>query len=497
MTQLLEMSGVAVAEPVELSPARHPLPRRGRSRLIRRTLITADVAGLALAFLIAELLFGSHGRIDRVHEDVEVLLFVASLPFWIAGAHVYGLYKQDEQRTDHITMDDVVGVVNLVTLGTWLFFGLTVLTGVAHPIFDKLGAFWVLAIALVTTCRIAGRTFARRRPAYVQRALIIGAGPIGQLVAAKLVRHPEYRIELAGFVDGSSYASGPIAPVLGEPADVVDLIGEHDIDRVIFVGAEPARDVLIQLVRELHEHDVQVDLVPPLYEVVGPTFGVHTVEGLPLLGLPPVQLTSWSRALKRGVDVIVSSILLVLLAPFFGLIALWIKLDSAGPVFFRQVRVGLGDEYFRLYKFRTMVVDADARKREFAHLNRHHHQNGDGRLFKIDGDPRVTRSGRFLRRYYLDEFPQLVNVLKGNMSLVGPRPLIPEEDVFVGEWGRKRLRLKPGMTGAWQVLGRSETSFDDMIKLDYIYVTNWSLAGDFRLLVQTAGLVARGTGRSF
>jgi exopolysaccharide biosynthesis polyprenyl glycosylphosphotransferase len=494
LSGVLELQRIA-AEPVRSLPLLEARPRRGRGRLIRRTLIAADLAGLGLAFLAAEAFYGSHAQVDAVHGNLEALVFLASLPLWIAGAQVYGLYSQDEQRTDHTTTDDLKGVLNGITLGTWLFFGATSLTGVAEPNLHKLATFWLLAIALVTLGRVAGRTFARRRSAYVQRALIVGANDDGRLVASKLARHPEYRIDLVGFVDGTSYASGGTAPVLGEPADLIGLIAEHGIDRVIFTSGDAPRDVLVQLVRELHEHDVQVDLVPPLYEVVGPTFGVHTVEGLPLLGLPPLRLTRRSRVLKRGVDIVVASVLLVLLAPVFALIALWIKLDSPGPVFFRQVRIGLGDRPFRIYKYRTMVADAEERKRDLAHLNSHL-QNGDGRLFKIHGDPRVTASGRFLRRHYLDELPQLIDVLRGEMGLVGPRPLIPEEDVHVGEWGRKRLRLKPGMTGLWQVLGRSEISFEDMIKLDYIYVTNWSLAGDFRLLVQTAGLVARGADAS-
>jgi exopolysaccharide biosynthesis polyprenyl glycosylphosphotransferase len=492
---VLELEGIAPAESMRpLLGAASPHLRRGRGPLIRRTLVAADLIGLAGAFLVAELLFGSNGRADAVHANVEPLVFLATLPLWIAGAKAYGLYSGDEQRADHITTDDLKGVLHGITLGTWLFFGATSLTGLAVPNLHKLATFWILAIAFVTATREIGRVFARRRPAYVQRALIVGSDDVGRLVAKKLARHPEYRIDLAGFVSAEpAYTLG--APVLGEPADLLDVVAEHRIDRVIFTTGDGPRDVLVQLVRELHEHDVQVDLVPPLYEVVGSTFGVHTVEGLPLLGLPPLRLTRASRALKRGVDIVLASLLLVILAPAFALVALWIKLDSSGPVFFRQVRVGLGDRHFLIYKFRTMVADAEALKCELVHLNRHY-QNGDGRLFKIDDDPRVTRSGRLLRRYYLDEFPQLVNVLRGEMSLVGPRPLIPEEDAHVGEWSRNRLRLKPGMTGVWQVLGRSEVSFEDMIRFDYIYVTHWSLAGDFRLLVQTAGLIARGTGRS-
>jgi lipopolysaccharide/colanic/teichoic acid biosynthesis glycosyltransferase len=173
----------------------------------------------------------------------------------------------------------------------------------------------------------------------------------------------------------------------------------------------------------------------------------------------------------------------------FGVIALLIRLDSRGPFFFRQVRMGARDRTFRIFKFRTMVADADARKHEVAHLNMH--ITDDPRMFKIPNDPRVTPIGAFLRRYSLDELPQLINVVKGEMSLVGPRPLILEEDRHVAEWARKRLNLRPGVTGLWQVLGRSDIPFDEMIRLDYLYVTNWSLWNDLRLLFQTVPALTR------
>jgi lipopolysaccharide/colanic/teichoic acid biosynthesis glycosyltransferase len=181
-----------------------------------------------------------------------------------------------------------------------------------------------------------------------------------------------------------------------------------------------------------------------------------------------------------------------LLAPMFALIALLIKLDSPGPVFFRQLRMGIGNRVFRMYKFRTMTADADEKKAEFASLNKHAHRGGDPRMFKIADDPRVTTVGRFLRRYSLDELPQLLNVLKGEMTLVGPRPLILEEDRHVEDWARRRLDLKPGMTGLWQVLGRNEIPFEEMVRLDYLYVTSWSLARDFLLLFQTIPLILKG-----
>jgi len=175
---------------------------------------------------------------------------------------------------------------------------------------------------------------------------------------------------------------------------------------------------------------------------------------------------------------------LVVLSPLFLATAIAIRLNSTGPIFFRQIRIGRGQNPFTIIKFRTMVPDAEERKAEVAHLNAHF-GHGDPRMFKIPDDPRQTTVGRFLRKYSIDEFPQLWNVLRGQMSLVGPRPLIPHEHQFVNDWGLRRLDLTPGLTGLWQVCGRSEVTFSQMLVLDYLYVTNWSLWGDIKLILRT------------
>jgi lipopolysaccharide/colanic/teichoic acid biosynthesis glycosyltransferase len=210
---------------------------------------------------------------------------------------------------------------------------------------------------------------------------------------------------------------------------------------------------------------------------------MHSVEGIPLVGLPRRRLPRSARALKRAFDLVVSIVAGIAFIPFLAIVAVAIKIDSRGPVFFRQIRMGANETPFTILKFRTMQSDAERRKSEVAHLNCH--LRADDRMFKIPSDPRVTRVGGFLRRTSTDEFPQLWNVLRGEMSLVGPRPLILEEDSHVREWARYRLALKPGMTGLWQVLGRSDIPFGEMVQLDYLYVTSWSLAGDVKLIAKT------------
>jgi exopolysaccharide biosynthesis polyprenyl glycosylphosphotransferase len=472
----------------------HRFARR-RGWLVPRALGLADALGLVLAFVFAELLFGGGGARGPLNSSTETFVFLATLPAWLLGAKLFGLYDHDQQRTDHTTTDEIAGVVNLVTLGTWLFLALSWDASFVAPSPHKLLAFWGVAIVLVPLGRVAARAVCRGRLAYVQNTLIYGAGEVGQSVARKLLHHPEYGVNLVGFVDPNGYGDSvrpDTVPVVGTSERLREIVEAFQIDRVVIAFPAEPYEILIDRVRSLADLHVQIDIVPKLLDVMSPSVDVHSVEGLPLIGLPQVVLTPTQRRLKRAMDIVVSFIGLVLAAPLFALIAVLIKLDSRGPVLFRQVRMGAGEKPFRMLKFRTMVGEADARKADLAHLNKHAGQLGDARMFKIANDPRATRVGKFLRRYSLDELPQLANVLMGQMTLVGPRPLILDEDQYVGGWARKRLDLKPGMTGLWQVLGRNEIPFGEMIKLDYLYVTSWSLWRDCRLLLRTIPLMVKG-----
>jgi exopolysaccharide biosynthesis polyprenyl glycosylphosphotransferase len=463
-----------------------------RGWLVRRMLALADVLGIALAFLLAQWLISpTSPTAQQLDVATEYLLFLLTIPLWVLGAKLYGLYDSDEERTDHTTLDDVVPVVHLVTIGAWLVFASSWLTGLADPDIQKLALFWASAILLVTISRAIARSLCRRSLFYVQNTVIVGAGEVGQLVARKFVQHPEYGINVVGFVDDSPRDRDPELGdigILGEPVRLAAIIRSYEIERVIVAFSNDSHEATLRLIRSVKDLDVQVDIVPRLFEVVGPSVGIHSVGGLPLVGLPPFQLSRSSRLLKRLTDVVLSAIGLLFLAPLFAVVAVAIKLSSPGPVFFRQTRMGANDREFKIFKFRTMVSGADAMKQQLAHLNKHA-GNGDPRLFKIADDPRITSVGRVLRKYSLDELPQLINVLLGQMTLVGPRPLVLDEDQHVGEWARRRLDLKPGMTGPWQVLGRNDIPFGEMIKLDYLYVTNWSLWRDIKLLLQTVPAV--------
>jgi exopolysaccharide biosynthesis polyprenyl glycosylphosphotransferase len=463
---------------------------RRRGWLVRRMLVFADVVGLAVAFLIAQLVFGSYGAEDRVGQTSELWIFALTLPGWIIVAKLHGLYERDEERADHSTADDVVGVFHLVTVGAWLLLLGGWLTGLADPKLFKLAAFWALAIALVTVARVVARFSCRRSVAYLQNTIIIGAGDIGQLIARKLIQHPEYGINLVGFVDDEpKERRGDLRSLtlLGKPEQVPELVSLLDVERVIIAFSNVRDERMMVLVRSLRVLDVQIDIVPRLFELVGPKVGVHTVEGLPLVGLPPARLSTSSRLIKRALDIAGAALGLIFTAPLFAFIAWRIKRDSPGPVFFRQTRLGLNMKEFMALKFRTMNVDTDASEhREYVKsIMTAGAAMGPNGLYKLERESAVTPFGRWLRRTSLDELPQLINVLRGEMSLVGPRPCIPYETEHFAPHQFERFLVPAGLTGLWQVTARANSSFGEALEMDVAYVRGWSLGLDLRLILRT------------
>lgn len=466
--------------------------RGRRGWLMRRALAAADLLGLTFAFIVSLVFFAGTGPANDFSDLAELGIFAATLPIWCLVAKLHGLYDSDEERADHSTADDLTGVFHLITLGAFTMLVTIEMTGFADPSIARFFWFWVIAILFVTTFRSLARLVVRRSKAFIQNTVIIGAGEVGQTVARKIGLHPEYGLHVVGFVDAQprerQRGLGSLT-ILGTPNDLESLIGEHHIERVIVAFSNERAEDTVELIRSMDELRVQVDIVPRLYEVLPTGVDLHTIEGLPLVSLPPGKLPRTSLMLKRVFDVVSASLGLIVLSPVLLGVAIAIKLDSRGPVFFRQVRMGSGAREFRIFKFRTMYTNAEDVKHELAHLSKH--ADGDDRMFKIPDDPRVTRVGRFVRRYSLDELPQLINVVRGEMSIVGPRPLILDEDRHVIDWRRRRLNLKPGITGLWQVLGRDGIPFDEMVKLDYLYVTNWSVFQDIKLILRTIPVLFR------
>jgi len=481
------------ALPAAVAEESKPFGRR-RTWLSRLMLVHADVFALLFAYFVAERLLGNGATAGQAMTSTGAL-FLATLPAWILGIKAAGLYSRDDELIHHTTLTEVPRLFLAVTVGTWSFVGLAWLMSLHKLDTGQLIVFWLAATFLLVVVRTIARSEFQRDPDFPQNTVVVGAGSVGQLLGRKILRHPEYRLRLLGFVDAAPKERREdleALKILGNAADLPRLVEELAIERVIVAFSNDSHEQTLDLIRLLEDRNVRIDIVPRLFDVLPPHLSHQTVEGIPLVAVPRLRLSTTSRFVKRSFDLVLSTVGLVVLAPFVAMICIAIKLDSPGPVFFRQRRMGAGERPFRMFKFRTMFADADARKSEVAHLNKHARPGGDPRMFKVQADPRVTGMGKFLRRYSLDELPQLANVVLGHMSIIGPRPLILEEDECIEAWGRRRLVLKPGITGLWQVLGRSAIPFEEMVKLDYLYVTTWSLANDCRLLLQTVPEILRG-----
>jgi exopolysaccharide biosynthesis polyprenyl glycosylphosphotransferase len=467
-------------------------------------LAVADLVGLVIAFAIAENVYGppaaTLGHHDAVARITEYLFFVLSLPVWLVLAKLFGLYNRDEERADHSTSDDLTRVFHLVTFVVWLLFAVVVLTRVIAPEPEKLLLFWAAAVVLVVAGRATARTICRRRIEYLQNTIVVGAGDVGQMIAKKLLNHPEYGINVVGLVDAEPrkrHRGLQHLALLGPMTDLTRIVRVLDVERVMFAFSnEPDADVL-ERIDELRGMGVQVDIVPRFFESIGPNVQVHTIEGVPLVGLPPTHLSSSSLLVKRLLDVAVSAAGLVALAPLLAAICVLLRVTSRGPVLYGSARVGRRGRHFVAYKFRTMRLNARDElktmlsdpvvRAEFA------------RTHKVPNDPRVTRVGMFLRKTSLDELPQLLNVLRGDISLVGPRPitateyeLMDADERAAAYWSISDLR--PGLTGYWQINGRSGLDYSDRVWLDSTYLSGWSIGLDLTIIARTFRVVLAGRG---
>ena len=508
-TEPMANGAVSVAQLTLAESLGHTLaerkPRRiSRESALRRLLVVTDIVALTLALVVIEFWGNFHnGQTVSVLRDVALLAF--GIPMWVLLAHGHNLYHADSRRADHGWIEELMPIIQMATIWSWAILLAISMTGIRPVGIPKLAVFWGLTIVFLLVLRSATRFWARRRSWYLQNALVVGTPLQAASVLRRVLRHPEYKINVIACVDtgaatnideGSERAVARMVaqtPMIRGDINLPELIEQLDIQRVIFApGAKETRDGVESLC-ELGEREVHVDLIPSWSDFVGRRLEFHELEGMPLLTVPPTSIRRSDLVRKRVFDVFASSIALALLSPVFLICAIAIKIDSDGPVLFRQRRVGRRDRRFEMLKFRSMYTNADGLKDEVAGLNFHGGGNVHG-MFKVREDPRITRVGRWLRRTSLDELPQLLNVLKGDMSLVGPRPLIECEDRQVEGRFRRRLSSAPGLTGPWQIHGRSEIPFEEMINLDYLYVMNWSLWGDIKLMLRTVHAVLRGHG---
>lgn len=359
-------------------------------------------------------------------------------------------------------------------------------------IFGYAGVFVFVLLSIGRLLEGAVRERLRRRGIGVRRALIVGAGEIGRTVMRNLMAQPEIGYEVVGFVDDApekGHTDMGRLKALGDTANIPTMVAEHAIDEVIITLPWISHRKIMRVIAQCERQNVRVKLVPDMFQISISQVELEVINGIPMLGVREPSIRGWNRAVKRTVDVLVVSLGLVILSPLMALIALAIRLNSQGPVIFKQIRVGRDGEEFLVYKFRTMREDAEDTKGHLSDQN-----EAQGPIFKIRDDPRCTRVGRFLRRSSLDELPQLYNVLRGEMSLIGPRPPIPDEVKQYKPWQQRRLETSPGITGLWQVSGRSDLTFDEMVLLDLFYIENWSLLLDIKIALRTIPTIMLGTG---
>ena len=470
---------------------------RSPSRLRVATTLTADAVALVASAMLAgwvgaaladalvlDRLFASFGADPRGG----IVVFVLTTPYWLAALWAFGLYREPGRSIGGRNVTDALGGLTALTSASWLLLvAFVFIEGDDAPV-ALLVAFWLLAAMLVPLARWVTRLTVWSRVDFQERVLIIGAGEVGHTVAAKIDKHPEYRIKLVGCLDDGEPRTngngGAKLRILGALGDLERIVAAEQIDRVIVAFSQARHDDFLRVVRACADSHVQVNIVPRLFEVVSSRSLVDDVEGIPLLDIGHAELSRFNMAAKRVFDLILGGLFCVVALPLIGIVALVIKLDSRGPVFYRQERMGRGAKPFLIYKFRSMHEGAQELREELSSQNDY-----SGPMFKMKQDPRITRVGGWLRRWSVDELPQIFNVLKGEMSLVGPRPLWVDEAKQCTGWTQKRLDITPGITGLWQVLGRSDIPFDEMVKLDYMYVTGWSMSWDIKLLLQTVPAV--------
>jgi exopolysaccharide biosynthesis polyprenyl glycosylphosphotransferase len=433
-----------------------------REGLYRRTLAAADALA-AFAALALVVVWDAGAQLQG--------WVLMAMPVAVFVAKVGGLYERDELVLKKTTLDEAPALLQITGLFALIVFlgqNVFVHKGMTPPLVAEL---WVASFIAVFLGRVAARKLASllSRP---ERCLIVGD--------AEAVRTVRGKLETGG-VNAKVVASVRLDPV--NPRVSVErfrsIVCDNDVHRVILAPVTTdARDTL-ELVRVAKSVGVRVSLLPRLFEVVGSSVEFDHLDGLTMLGVRRFGLTRSSIALKRMFDMAGSTLMLLAVAPIMAAVALAVRLDSRGPILFRQTRIGRDGKPFEIFKFRTMVPDAEERKQALAHLN-----ETEG-LFKITDDPRITRIGAWLRRTALDELPQLLNVARGEMSLVGPRPLVVDEDAKIGGLDRSRLHLTPGMTGHWQILGSARIPLHEMVGIDYLYVANWSLWTDLKILLRT------------
>jgi exopolysaccharide biosynthesis polyprenyl glycosylphosphotransferase len=484
-----------------------------RARTLAVSIFLIDLTLVAAAFLAAYWTRDSiFPRIwpetfpTRLYPLAEYLpLLPLALTIWGALLLMSGRYRS--HRTVPI-LEEAWAVIRVCLVGAAFFTLLLYAARIDEQLLgnDKISRFWILLFAafscvFLLTEKLGLRITSRwvRMHGYNYRTvLIVGTGPTALTIADSILSHRFWGYRILGFITNGEPLSPEVTaswpafgPILGEVEDIPRIVETHSVDDVIFAVHRRDFDRLEDLFLNLQEQGIRTRFALDLFPHTRAQVQVEELDGMPLLAFANAPTSHFPLLAKRVLDIAMSSLLLLLGLPVVLAIALSIKLSSGGNVLFRQTRCGLNGRSFTLYKFRTMVADAEERRRELLHLN-----EMNGPVFKLKADPRVTALGRFLRRFSLDELPQLWNVLRGDMSLVGPRPPIPEEVAKYQRWQRRRLAMKPGLTCLWQISGRNELDFDRWMELDLEYIDSWSPMLDLKILLKTIPAVLSGRGAS-
>jgi exopolysaccharide biosynthesis polyprenyl glycosylphosphotransferase len=449
-----------------------------RDGTFRRALVVADLAAAYLALLLAISVVGT----------VPVSLRLAAAlvgPFVVLVSKVIGLYDRDQHVLRKTTIDELPSILQLSVL-----YALAAWFAEAFLFHGQLERSQVFVLAATTFVLITGGRWLARHVARTitppERYIVLGSDAETARITRKLSSSTDVRASLVGRValHGDTKHTSTDHVVLGKTEVLAEVIDQYRVERVIIASDSHDQEEILHAVRLSKALGAKVSVLPRLLEVVGSSSTYDDVDGMTLLGVRQYGLSKSSELLKRTMDVIGGTIGLVFLAPLLLVLAVAIKLDTSGPVFFRQPRIGRNGSHFNMFKFRSMVRDAERSKADLRERN-----EAEGGLFKISDDPRITRVGRLLRRTSLDELPQLLNVIQGSMSLVGPRPLVPDEDALIEGWERRRLTVRPGMTGLWQIFGSSRVPKSEMVKIDYLYSANWSMWLDLKILLRTVPYV--------
>ena len=473
-----------------------------RRRLLLKTLKVVDLLIMATVFLAAavpvsrgsgEVTFAEFLSMRIKVENF--ILFIGLLGIWHVLFVSLGLYESQRRVS---RQEELTGVFRATSVGTICVGLLSLLFRIRMVTPTYLLVFWFLATGTVMASRWALRSFlerVRRRGRNIRHVLIVGTNSRALGFARKIESKPESGYRVIGFVDESwsgleEFPEGGY-PLVCDFQNLAHFLRETVVDDVVIglpIRSYYEQSSAIAALCELHGIDVQ--FLPGIFDLKLARPRAEDFEGDPLIMLSTGHMDGWPVILKRILDITLSLVVLISLAPLLLVVAALIKITSEGPVFFMQDRLGLNKHRFRIYKFRTMVADAERKQRALEHLNEQH-----GPVFKIQADPRITPIGRILRKTSIDELPQLFNVLRGEMSLVGPRPLpVRDYEGFDQDWHRRRFSVRPGITCLWQISGRNSIGFDKWMELDMRYIDEWSLWLDFRILAWTIPAVLKGTG---